>query len=275
MNDKIKEKLDKKKKNDKKLDRKYLIIMLVLCAVCGVGGYFTGIFIGKLKKAGFKLPELTDEAMGMLAIAMLIVFVAINVILVIVAICCIGKSKREWKLWDGEDEALAEKVDGRVSVPVWMSSIVMIINMFLFAVCINLDINSKFSDKVEDMYMLANIIVFILSFVVVIVVQKKALDFTKEMNPEKEGSLFDVNFSKKWENSCDEAQKLQIYKAGSTGFKVMSTVCMDMWIVCLIADLFANVGLLPVTLVSVIWLSGNIGYLVGGIKAEKEMNIGE
>ncbi len=275
MNDKVKEKLEKKKKNDKKLDRKYLIIMLVLCAVCGVGGYFTGRFIGKLKKAGFKLPELTDETMGMLAIAMLIVFVAINVILAIVAICCISKSKKEWKLWDGEDEALAEKVESRVSVPIWMSSIVMILNMFLFAVCVNLDINSKFSDKIEDMYMLANLIVFVLSFVVVIVVQKKALDFTKEMNPEKEGSIFDVNFSKKWENSCDEAQKLQIYKAGSTGFKVMSTVCMDMWIVCLIADLFANVGLLPVTLVSVIWLSGNIGYLVGGIKAEKEMNIGE
>ena len=275
MNDKIKEKMEKKKKNDKKLDRKYLIIMLVLCAVCGVGGYFTGRLIGKLKKSGFKLPEFNDETMGILAIAMLILFVAINVILAIVAACCIGKSKKEWKMWDGEDETLAEKVEGRVSVPIWMSSIVMIINMFLFAVCVNLDINSKFSNKIEDMYMIANLVVFVLSFVVVIVVQKKSVDFTKEMNPEKEGSVFDVNFSKKWESSCDEAQKLQIYKAGSAGFKAMSAVCMDMWIVCIIADLFANVGLLPVAMVTVIWLSGNIGYLVGGIKAEKEPNIVE
>lgn len=273
MNDKIKEKMEKKKIKDKKLDRKYLIILIVLSVLCGVGGYFTGRFFGKLKKEGFKFPEFNDEAMGRFAIVMLVVFVVINVILAVVAICCISKSKKEWKLWDGEDEAVAEKIESRVSVPIWMSSIVMIINMFLFAVCVNLDINSKFSEKIEDRYMLANLIVFVLSFVVVIAVQKKAVDFTKEMNPEKEGSVFDANFSKKWESSCDEAQKLQIYKAGSTGFKVMSTVCMDMWIVCLLADMFANAGLLPVTLVSIIWLSGNIGYLVGGVKAEKEMNI--
>ena len=270
MSDKMMEKIEKKKARDKKNDVKYLVILLVLCAVCGVGGYFTGRFIGKLKKAGFSFPDITDEMMGNIAIAMLVVFVAINAILTIIAICCISKSKKELKLWDGEDESMAEKMESRVSIPICMSSIVMILNMFLFAVCVNLDINSEFSDRIEDMYMLANMVVFVLSFVVVIGVQKKAVDFTKEMNPEKEGSVFEVNFAKKWENSCDEAQKLHIYKAGSTGFKVMSTVCMELWVVCLIADLFANVGLLPVTMVSVIWLSGVIGYLVGGAKAEKE-----
>lgn len=270
MSDKMKEKMEKKKATDKKNDKKYLVILLVLSAACGVAGYFFGRFMGKLKKAGFSFPEITDEMMGKLAIAMLIVFVVINAMLAIVAICCISKSKKELKLWDGEDEDMAEKMEGRVSIPICMSSIVMILNMFFFAVCVNLDINSKFNETIEDRYMLANIIVFVLSFVVVIWVQKKAIDFTKEMNPEKEGSVFEVNFSKKWENSCDEAQKLHIYKAGSTGFKVMSTVCMDLWVVCLIADLFANVGLLPVTMVSVIWLSGVIGYLIGGAKAEKE-----
>lgn len=52
--------------------------------------------------------------------------------------------------------------------------------------CVNLDINSEFSDKIEDILMITNTLVLVLSYVVVIIVQKKIIDFTKDMNPEKE-----------------------------------------------------------------------------------------
>ncbi len=272
MSDKMMEKIEKKKAIDKKNDKKYLIIMLVLVVLCAGAGYLAGMLIGKLKKKGALSFELSEEFIGNFAVVMLAVFVAINIILAIVAIVCISKAKKELKLWDGDDDVEAERIEGRVSIPLCLSSIVMIINMFLFSVCVNLDINSNFSEKKEDIMMIANIIVFVLSFVVVLVVQKKAVDFTKEMNPEKEGSIFDAKFSEKWENSCDEAQKLQIYKAGTAGFKAMSSVCMTLWLVCLVADLFANTGLFPCCIVFVIWLTGNIAYLVGAAKAEKSKN---
>lgn len=272
MSDKMKEQIEKKKAIEKKNDKKYLIIMLVLFVLCGVGGYFFGMLMGKLKKSGALSFEISDALIGNLAFVMLAVFVAINVILAVIAVVCISKAKKELKLWDGEDEEVAEKIEGRVSIPLCLSSIVMIINMFLFSVCVNLDINSNFSEKKEDIMMIANVIIFVLSFVVVIVVQKKAIDFTKEMNPEKKGSIFDAKFSQKWEESCDEAQKLQIYKAGSAGFKAMGSACMTLWLVCLVADLFANTGLFPCFIVFVIWLTGNVSYLVGAAKAEKDKN---
>ncbi len=270
MQDKLKEAKEKKLAKRKKDDKKGLIILLIATAFCGVLGYFVGMIIGKLKKAGYGWPVITEEAIGTMATIMPIVFFVLNIILAIVAFACISKSRKELKLWDGEDEDAAEKMENRVSIPLCMSSLILIINMFLFAVCINLDINSKFSDRNEDLLMLANTAILIVSYVVVIIVQKKCIDFTKDMNPEKEGSIFDVKFVEKWENSCDEAQKLQIYKAGYAGYKATSGVCMFLWIVCLMADLFANVGLLPMTMVFVIWISSTIGYIVGGIKAEKE-----
>lgn len=270
MQDKLKEAKEKKLAKRKKDDKKNLVILLILTLVCAVVGYFVGMIIAKLQKAGYGMPKFTEEVIGNLAIVMPIVFLALNIILAIIAFICIRKSKKEFKLWDGEDEDVAERMENRVSVPLYMSSLVLIVNMFLFSVCVNLDINSKFSEKNEDLLMLANTVVLILSYIVVIIVQKKIIDFTKDMNPEKEGSIFDAKFTEKWENSCDEAQKLQIYKAGYAGYKATSGVCMFLWIVCLMADLFANVGLLPMTMVFVIWISSTIGYIVGGIKAEKE-----
>ena len=275
MQDKVNEAKEKRLAKRKKDNKKNLGTLLILTLVCTVLGYFVGMIIAKLQKAGYGMPKFTEEVIGNLAIVMPIVFLALNIILGIIAFICIKKSKKEFRLWDGEDEELAEKMENRVAVPLYMSSLVLIINMFLFSVCINLDINSKFSDKNEDLLMLANTVILVLSYVVVIVVQKKIIDFTKDMNPEKEGSIFDAKFTEKWEKSCDEAQKLHIYKAGYASYKATGSVCMILWIVCLMADLFANVGLLPMTMVFVIWLVSTIGYIVGGIKAEKEKNTGE
>jgi len=272
VQDKVNETKAKKLAKRKKEDKKKLIILLVVTALSAVLGYLAGMMIDKLQKDGYGMPKFTEEVIGKLSLIMPIVLLVLNIILAIVAIVCIKKSKKEYKLWDGEDEDAAEKMEDRVAIPLYMSSIVLIINIFLFAVCANLDINSKLSDKWEDILGIALLSIFILSYVVVVVVQKKAIDFTKDMNPEKEGSIFDAKFVKKWENSCDEAQKLHIYKAGYAGYKVTSNVCSLLWIVCLAADLFGDVGLLPMTMVFIIWISSTIGYIVGGVKAEKENN---
>ena len=40
-----------------------------------------------------------------------------------------------------------------------------------------------------------------------------------DMNPEKKGSIFDMHFSKKWADSCDEAEMIMACKAGYKSFK--------------------------------------------------------
>ncbi len=260
---------DNKRKRD---DKKYLIIMIISTLICGILGFFCGNFLDKIKKTGFSLKNIPDEVINMLACVMPILFLTINLILVIITVICVRKSRKEFRIWNGEDEDAAEKIENRVSIPLCISCIVNVINMFMFAVCVDLVINSTFSEKKEDILLSVNILIFVLAMAIVITVQKMVIDVTKDMNPEKTGSVFDTKFSEKWEKSCDEAQKLQIYKAGSAGYKAMCSVCLTLWVICFMADLFANVGLLPVTMVIIIWLTGIIGYLVGAAKADKEKN---
>ena len=97
-------------------------------------------------------------------------------------------------------------------------------------------------------------------------IQAKTIDLEKKLNPEKKGNIFDSNFSKDWENSCDEAEKAKIYKSGYKAFKVAVISCMAMWIISVFGQLFFNTGLLPCITLTVIWLSMTIAYYVEAVK---------
>lgn len=274
--DKIKEEIvkkeEKKKVARKKEDKKYLIIMIVLFAVSAVGGFLVGWGMRKLEKSGFSFPDISDNFIETVTYLMPAIFFGINLIFLIFGLVFISKARKQYELWDGEDEDFADKIEEKVGIPLSLSSVLMVINMFLFAVCVNLDMQVELDKSTEKVIMIINLIVFIFSFVVMFIVQKKALDLTKDMNPEKEGSLYDVKFAEKWENSCDEAQKLMVYKAAKTAFTAMTSMCMTLWVVCLIGDMFMGFGLIPVTLVSIIWITGIISYLVACAKLEKAKN---
>ena len=55
------------------------------------------------------------------------------------------------------------------------------------------------------------------------------VELEKKLNPEKKGDVIETNFSKKWEDSCDEAQKMIIYEAGyrayRAGMKAFTFIC--------------------------------------------------
>ena len=71
------------------------------------------------------------------------------------------------------------------------------------------------------------------------------------MNPEKQGSVYDLNFRKKWWGSFDEAEKFVTYKASYTTMKAISYTCMGLWLFCLIGMIFFDFGVLPLIMVPV------------------------
>ncbi len=255
----------------KKEDKKYLIIMLLLTVASGGIGYLIGMLMGKLKKSGYDIIPDGEKFNMIMSWVAPGIMVFLSVVLLIVALVFIKKSKNLMKNWDGEDEEVADRIETFVGVPLVMTSILMVIVFFLLAVGLHYDMSSEVSDKMEDIVSWLNIGSYIVSMVIMTVVQKLCIDVTKDMNPEKKGSVFDAKFSDKWMDSCDEAQRLQIYKAGSKGYKAMSSMCMTLWVVCIVADLFFEQGILPVTMVTVIWLTGVISYNVAAIKEENKM----
>ena len=102
--------------------------------------------------------------------------------------------------------------------------------------------------------MLYTIVPFIVGVLTLTVLQQKIVDCVRLMNPEKRGSVYDMNFNKKWEESCDEAEKFMIYKAAYKAYRVVSILCVFLWMIFVILGMVTGIGFLPTITVIIIWV---------------------
>lgn len=116
----------------------------------------------------------------------------------------------------------------------------------------------------------AALIVFCAGSFMRLKLQQKMIDFQKTMNPEKRGSVYDLNFRKKWEESCDELEKLMIYKASYKAYKAAMTSCAAAFIIVMLSSLLFGYGPLPSTAIGIIWLIVAMTYCREAIRLGKE-----
>jgi hypothetical protein len=102
------------------------------------------------------------------------------------------------------------------------------------------------------------------------VLQQKAVDLEKQINPEKRGSVYDLKFAKKWEDSCDEREKMIIYKSAYLAYKTTSRFCIGLSIVLMLGSLPFGYGPLPAGAVLLVWLVQLVRYCVAAMKLEKQ-----
>ena len=89
------------------------------------------------------------------------------------------------------------------------------------------------------------------------------------MNPLLKGSIYDMNFSKKWIDSCDESIKLGIFKSAYKAYVSVSKTCIILWVFCIIGNVLWNFGIMPIVIVTIIWLVQTISYCLESIKYSK------
>ena len=89
------------------------------------------------------------------------------------------------------------------------------------------------------------------------------------MNPLLEGSIYDVKFSEKWIDSCDEAIKLGIYKSYFKAYKAVTNTCILLWLICVLGYGLWDFGVMPLVMITVIWLVQTIAYCMESIKSSK------
>lgn len=232
------------KKEDKKFLGKFLIILLCSFLIGIVAG-FGMAFV----KDATELPTIISESIHNV---MMLISPYVSVVFVVVMGTALflthKKASAMAKAWDGEDEEEYQKIDDMLGNVLYALNIGTVVTYFFFAIGFE-DIveRSKFADAC---YLLG----FVAALVVIIVGQSAIIKLTKEMNPEKKGSVYDTKFLDKWEDSCDEAEKILIYKSAYKTYTKMSTLFIGLWIFCVFGNSIFHFGLMPVTMVSLIWL---------------------
>lgn len=105
----------------------------------------------------------------------------------------------------------------------------------------------------------------ILSYVGIIILQQKIVDLIKRINPEKQGSVYDMKFQKKWLDSCDKNEQRQIGQAAFHSFQAVNITCMTLWMALLPLSL-VFIGILPFFLISLIFGIQLTVYILASIR---------
>ena len=195
-----------------------------------------------------------------------VLFVGLHVVLCAASFLLIHSAKKQMALWDGESEERANQIEARLSWALILANTMTILNFFFFSAMIQVTEFTAFGQAHDILMFPICLGVFVLGYVWIILATNLAVKLEKQLNPEKQGNVFDTKFNKVWLGSCDELEKQQIYKCGYTGYKVGNTACMVLWIISIFGQLWAKTGLLPVVMVCAIWLSMNLGYLLSARK---------
>ena len=240
-----------KRDNRKSLPR-FLLVILVAGLVGGVVGFFSALAadLGTLNaiREGLDvfMRTVTPWAIPVCTAALLIP-----------GLCLYCSAKKEYAVWDQECDEAYQAIEEKLSYTLLFSSLAMLADLFFLAAGFLYDVS------------LINALLFLISLVFLILLQQKVVDLTRRMNPEKKGSIYDVNFHKKWLDSCDELERAQIGQAALHAYKILNGLCPALWVILVLLSLVTEVGLLPILMVVLIWGVLQVSYTLECIRLSR------
>ena len=163
-------------------------------------------------------------------------------------------AKKRLAAWDGEDEAVSDAIEQKLSVCIWISGMATVLGFFLAAGHFAGMAQGMFKQTgMETFHVFLGLGGFLVNLFVSVVFQQKLVDTTKKLNPEKHGSVYDPKFQKKWLDSCDEAERAIIGQCAMKAFRATSTACLVLWMVFVLGGMYFDWGFLPAMAVCAVW----------------------
>lgn len=250
-----KERIVQNKTENKKVFWKFLLTIMV----CLAGGFVAGIAMVMAGKGGW--PNMLAEGVrSVLCVAAPYGAIVCTTIVLAITIVLEQQSKKLYAIWDGEDEEILAQMEGKTSYILVLHSMNMILGYFFLAAGFYVVLEENMTGS-DTMIKLAVVLIgTAYQLTTMMLFQKRAVDFTKELNPEKKGSIYDQKFKKKWLESCDEAEKFQIYKASYKSYSATNSTCIVLWMFSTMGMFVWDFGFLPMTMVIIIWASANLAY---------------
>lgn len=226
---------------NKKALPKFFAIMLLGALIGLAAGGITGFFGGTLMP-----DEIIKKIYHIFRSMQPYTIWGVTILFTILEIRCYSNGKKIYEKWDGEDEISIEKAEENLSLVLVLTACNMVLNFFFVGAdtVVRAEHNAAY---------LLTLFGFIAGIGAIIILQQKVIDLTKKINPEKKGSVYDIKFSKKWLDSCDENEQRQIGQAAFKSYTVVSNACVVIWLILFfISDIF-QLGIMPIFVVSLIW----------------------
>ena len=243
------------KRDNRKALPKFFLILLGAAVFGGVAGFAAG-WMGHDNLSGVVTAAVTGWLTAMAPWAMIVT----SAVSLAVILWLYRSAKKLYASWDGEEETAVEQAEEKLSWAMMAAAVQVVLDMFFFAAAV----------VSENMSALIGVAVFVLSIALLTVAQQKLVDQIRRMNPEKQGSVYDVHFNKKWLASCDEAEQKQIGQAAYKAYHTVNVACPFLWMTLVLLSYAFDFGLLmPAFTVCLLWLLLTVTYCLECIRLGK------
>lgn len=237
---------------DNKAKRKPLISILLFMGL----GAITGILFSEINSRLNILSAIDYFENGLYQIHTLLLFItAIVSIFVPYIFFIMGKNKVEDSL-KNDDDILGER---------YVDLSLMLADLGLFFVVIVAALGFSKYDFSNYKQPLLDIVVIIVSALILGLLQDKIVEFIKTYNPKKTGNLFTLRFQQDWMKSSDEREKLEVYKAAYSSYRVTQNVLL-FGVVILGVLSMEGIGFIPALSLGIVLLISKISYGIASIK---------
>ncbi len=257
---------DSIKKENRKALKIYIPFLAACCIIGGMVGYFG--FRSGAEEAADRLQRFVSELLYGVAPYGVILAVLIPLV------WSIFNYRKAKGLYDAaektEDEdtfdLLFDEAEKKMALSMAVLGIGTVAGLMFFGVTLS-QLERHITER--SLLYVITIGVFIAGNFITVRMNQLQVDLIKKMNPEKRGSVYDIKFHQKWEESCDEAEKLTIYRAAYKAFRRTSVACSLGWTVLCLGTFLFDYGALPVVVVSAIWMNMIISYYRETLRLER------
>lgn len=259
-------------KNDeiKQANRKALPKFLFFAVVCALVGGVIGYFSADAEPAS--LVAMTKNAGALFGIRIAPwLMLALAILVPVVCLPLYRSAKKLAAVWDDEDEDLYNTIDQKLSVVLWLAGAALILALFLLTATYSVGLEGIDSANGFAFFFIS-IAAFFAIMVEAMVFQQKCVDTTKQLNPEKKASVYDMHFQKKWMADCDEAEKIIIGKCAFKAYSATNIVCAVFAVALAVCALPFNIGFLPSLIVCLIWIVNLSVYSCEALRCSKAGN---
>lgn len=101
--------------------------------------------------------------------------------------------------------------------------------------------------------MLLSVALFLASCASSMLLEGVVVRQVQRADPMKKGEVGSLRFNREWLESCDEAERLGIYKASWKSFQVLNAFCPLMEAAALLGKMMFDTGNFPIILVTILW----------------------
>lgn len=187
------------------------------------------------------------------------------VLLLIVARWQLGKARALFAHWDGEDERLPDQVEHRLDWSMFWISLAQFVIFLVLGLCLSLTP----VEALPPMTTFGLLVFCVVAIFFCIGLQRRVVDLIRQMNPEKQGSVYDLKFRQKWYDSCDEAERRRIGEAAYAAYLATTYSSLILWVLMALLNLFLPIGPLPVLVALVPWGVAQLSYILHCIRADR------